>query len=199
MDWKSLVGFLAENWVVIWTSLPTFLVILGLAVWLTYLVTHKVTKALYAQGVKNAQGLQALAEKERDIVKTAREELEKKLAEKTPPPSKQTAPPDVIGVVTSQAAIKEAFTELNSPKGLHLPVDPRAERYGDVRIYLVDQRELERMAAARYFLDRGLVNFVKPDAMGTGVTVTASSTAAAAFAVVSKLPKPGGSSTQGSG
>lgn len=44
------------------------------------------------------------------------------------------------------------------------------------------------MAAAKYFLDRGLVAGVKPDATGAGVTITASSAAAGIYHAVSDLP-----------
>ena len=185
MDWKWAVTTLAGNWAVILGSLPLFLILIGLLVW----VTIRITQAFGARELRVQKGLRELAEKQEAIAKASTQALEKKLAEITPKPEKPAPPPDVVAVVSGQPVLRQAFEELNSTKGLHLSFDPRKD--GRLQFYVsVDEQELERMAAARYFMDRGLVGFYKPDAMGTGVSITASTTAAEAYQVVSKLPKP---------
>jgi hypothetical protein len=39
-DWKSFLGMLGENWAVILGSMPLFLTILGVGLWLTRLDTQ---------------------------------------------------------------------------------------------------------------------------------------------------------------
>ena len=207
-EWKAFFGMLGENWAVIMGSLPLFLTILATGMFVTYLITHRLTKAFYAQEVKTAKEVTTAAEKLRDlakeredIAKTALSELEKKFAERNPP-QRDAPPPDVLPVIKAKPAVREAFEQLNSTQGLHLPFDPRET--GEPQLYVsITTRQLQDMAAAGYFADRGLIGVYKPDTMGTGVTITASSSAAEAFTIVNKWqpnydPKKGGGSTSGS-
>jgi len=182
MGWEKAVTVLAENWAVIWNSLPLILILVGLVAW----VAFRLGQAYNDRELRNERGLRALAEKGEAIAKDSVKALEKKLAEVTPRPEKSAPPADVVAVVTGEPVIRQAFEELVSTRGLHLPADPRPDRFVQFGNFLVNKQEIERMAAARYFVDRGLIALYTPDATGTGVTVTASTTAVSTYATLPK-------------
>lgn len=174
------------------SSAPLFFLLIGLVIW----VTVRATQAFNNKELTIQKGLRELAEKQEGIAKATVQELEKKLSDVTPKSDKPVPPPDLVAIVMARPAIRQAFDELTSTQGFHLPVDPR-EKNVQVGPYLLNQQEIERMAAGRYFVDRGLVGVVRPDQTGTGVTVIGSSAAVAAYVEISKIPKPP-SGTEGS-
>jgi hypothetical protein len=180
MDWGLFVKTLAENWAVIQESSPLIFILAGLIAWAAF----RFGQADNAKELRVERALRALAEKGEKIVKDAAAELKKKRATQ----SQESATPLDVYSMVARPELRPAFEELTSTKGLHLSVDPR-EKTPNVGLYVnLTESEIERMAAARYFLDRGLVGVVKPDLAGNGVTVTASVTATGVYETLPKLP-----------
>jgi hypothetical protein len=169
----DLLKLLADNWTVLWSTMPLLLFIVIAVVGLTWWAA----KAFYAQAVSNAKGLQEVAERELAMANRTIKEFEG-----SQPKDDPTRPRvELIPVIESSAGAQEAFLELNT-KGLHFTFDPRKNKF---RAF-AEAKELERAAVAKWLNARGLIETWTPDKDGEGVTATPSLTAVSTYAAVTK-------------